>query len=74
MICRQVMMVLTIFLSKNDMDEIDFLSELEHWADRAAQELQEFIDEAEAAGNGPECLTGTRDLLVELDELKVKFY
>lgn len=49
---------------------MDRLTALESWAERAAQELQEFCDDAQiAAGNpdGEDQLIGTRQLISELD-------
>lgn len=40
--------------------------DLENWAVRAAQELRDLVDEAEAAGNE---LPGTVALIEELDEI-----
>ena len=44
--------------------------DLENWASRVVEELQDFCNEAqEAAGNpdGEDCLPGTRALIAELD-------
>ena len=46
--------------------------ELEDWASRVVQELQDVCDEAqEAAGNpdGEDCLPGTRALIEEFDRI-----
>ena len=49
-----------------------YLDRLELWATLAAQEMQEFCDDAQiAAGNpdGEDCLEATRELIAELDEI-----
>ncbi|MFW2439103.1 MAG: hypothetical protein ACN4GR_07000 [Arenicellales bacterium] len=47
--------------------------ELENWAERVMQELQDFCDEAQVADGNPygeNCLPGTRALMEEFERIK----